>query len=413
MDGKAPGKRASRFILPLVLAVLFIGYWLGSTTKPGGDFHVFWTAGRLFHQGLPLYQPVEGMRPFIYPPFAAMVFQILGLFPIRVAAGLFTLLNLCTLFFSARTSLAIIRSTEPSGRPGPWPLTLALLLSLQFVLSNLRLGQMNLVVFWLCVAFIDACLRGRPTRATIFLAAAIGLKLTPAVFIPWLLIRGRGDRSVVRTTAWLILALALTAALPAIWRGPTRGFADLGAYLNTFLRPQLAGMGPSSVTNHSLEGLVRRSALGTTAPVMAALRILLSGAYLAALGLWAHRKQAVSSLEISSGFLLWHLVSPITWIAHMVSMVFVYLSFLARDLKGAPAVSRALHAASCAGIVAAGLSGRDLIGRRAFEVVSGWELHTWVLLLLFASALALARSGRQAPFPLNFDTRTAKHRGGD
>ena len=49
--------------------------------RVGTDFHVFWQAGYDFAHGLPLYQPLPGARRFNYPPFAAQVFQVLGVFP--------------------------------------------------------------------------------------------------------------------------------------------------------------------------------------------------------------------------------------------------------------------------------------------------------------------------------------------
>jgi hypothetical protein len=52
----------------------------------GTDFHVFWQAGYDFAHGLPLYDPLPGARLFIYPPFPAQVFQVLGLVPLKLAA---------------------------------------------------------------------------------------------------------------------------------------------------------------------------------------------------------------------------------------------------------------------------------------------------------------------------------------
>src|SRR2546422_11492570 len=64
----------------------------------GGDFHVFWQAGRNFATGAPLYHgDLPGARRFIYPPFAAMVFQVLAVFPLRLAAEVFSVINLVLL----------------------------------------------------------------------------------------------------------------------------------------------------------------------------------------------------------------------------------------------------------------------------------------------------------------------------
>src|SRR6476646_6799288 len=61
----------------------------------GEDFHVFWQAGRNFATGAPLYHDsLPGARPLKYPPFAAMVFSPLALFPLPVAGVVMSVLNL-------------------------------------------------------------------------------------------------------------------------------------------------------------------------------------------------------------------------------------------------------------------------------------------------------------------------------
>jgi hypothetical protein len=75
--------------LAILAVVVAVAVDRASQQRIGTDFHVFWQAGYDFPHGLPLYQHLEGARHFIYPPFAAQVFQVLGLFPLKVAAGLF------------------------------------------------------------------------------------------------------------------------------------------------------------------------------------------------------------------------------------------------------------------------------------------------------------------------------------
>jgi hypothetical protein len=70
---------------------------------------VFWQAGRNFAIGHPLYQDsLPGARPLKYPSFAALVFQLLALFPLQVAAALISLLNSCCGWWRC-VSLACLR----------------------------------------------------------------------------------------------------------------------------------------------------------------------------------------------------------------------------------------------------------------------------------------------------------------
>src|SRR6185312_12611417 len=51
------------------------------------DFTVFWTAGHNFTSGADLYNRTGGAERYIYPPFAAMLFQLFALVPLKVAAS--------------------------------------------------------------------------------------------------------------------------------------------------------------------------------------------------------------------------------------------------------------------------------------------------------------------------------------
>src|SRR6476646_2070752 len=85
----------------------------------GQDFHVFWQAGRNFTTGHPLYHDsLPGARPLKYPPFAALVFQVLGLFPLQVAAALVSLLNLVLWAVAVRLTREILERSFPDREPG-------------------------------------------------------------------------------------------------------------------------------------------------------------------------------------------------------------------------------------------------------------------------------------------------------
>ena len=78
-----------------VLAVaLALSIAQGRHEHLGQDFHVFWQAGFNSATGRPLYHDsLPGARPLKFPPFAALVFQLVALFPLQVAAAFFSLLN--------------------------------------------------------------------------------------------------------------------------------------------------------------------------------------------------------------------------------------------------------------------------------------------------------------------------------
>src|SRR2546422_9799161 len=84
----------------------------GLHEQVGGDFHVFWQAGRNFFTGAPLYHgDLPGARNFIYPPFAALTFGVFALLPLQVAATIFSLLNMALWVVATRLTRAIAART--------------------------------------------------------------------------------------------------------------------------------------------------------------------------------------------------------------------------------------------------------------------------------------------------------------
>src|SRR2546421_10556447 len=89
MTAMSPPQRARQLALAAVVCAIavVIAVDRGKGQAVGGDFHVFWQAGRNFASGAPLYHgDLPGARRYINPPFAAMVFQLLAVFPLSIAA---------------------------------------------------------------------------------------------------------------------------------------------------------------------------------------------------------------------------------------------------------------------------------------------------------------------------------------
>jgi Gpi18-like mannosyltransferase len=217
-------------LLLLVAVVVAVAVERARNQRPGTDFQVFWQAGYNFSHGLPLYQPLPGARRLIYPPFAAQVFQVLGLFPLKVAAGLFYVASVGFIFAAAWLARDIVAKLE-SHRQARLPLVLALLCSANFVLNNLNMLQVNLLIVVLCLLGVRAFAERREIAAGGWFVAASALKITPVFFLIWAMIRGT-RKSVAAVAGFGILCLTL----PLIQRGPSQGVTDLTDYYHTFLR---------------------------------------------------------------------------------------------------------------------------------------------------------------------------------
>jgi glycosyl transferase family 87 len=382
---------------------------VGRHQRVGQDFHVFWQAGHNFATGHPLYHDsLPGARPLKYPPFAALVFQPLALFPLQVAGALFSLLNLFLWVAAVWLTRDIVARVFPERARGAVPLVLAVLLSAQFFLDNFHHAQMNGVIFVLVLLGIRAALEGRGVRAAAFTVAATAIKITPIFFVAWLMLRGR------RRAALAVLPLALACILiPMMLRGPATGAAELVEYYHVFLQGHQHGEISDYTGGQNIAGLVNRMTLPVNNPQQASYRWLpLSepDAQLAYRILWAavmlvflaqlvrlrRRRAGVSALELAMVFLAGLLLSPITFTTHLVSLLFVFLAFLSvRPASLSPAM-RPVAVLLCLAMAVIGLSGRDLAGDTAYEAVGGYSLYAWTMLALFATAVLAVGSGRRA-----------------
>jgi hypothetical protein len=366
----------------------------------GTDFHVFWQSGYDFAHGLPLYQPLPGARSFIYPPFAAQAFQLLSLFPLKVSAWLFYVASICLIPVAAWLSRDIVaRLRGPERRTAP--MIFALAFSAVFLIDNLDHVQVNLLIFVLCLLGVRAFLAKREAAAGGWIVAATAMKLTPVFFALWAAIRGTR-----RTLAALAGFGVLTLILPMMQRGFRQGLLDLNSYYQAFLHQFAAGGVLTNYRNQNLAAMVYRALipqssgdappydyayLASLAPWAPLLYRVLAAGILAVFLLHLIRLRIAAkpggALEIASVFLASHLLSGITWKAHLVTLLFVFYAFFSQEREGMSRASRAGLLIAWGGIVVVGL-GLDLVGARLYHYQAGYSVFVWVMLLLFALSVA-------------------------
>lgn len=179
------------------------------------DYEVYRVGAAALAAGEPLYaggfELAERSLPFTYPPFAALVFQPLTWLPLLAGTALFNAGSVLALWWCL---VLVLRTLFPHWHPSD-PRRLALyllpgLLVLGPVQTTLALGQVNI---WLMLLVLLDTL-GRSTRVPrgFWIGIAAAIKLTPAVFGLYLLIRKdyRGAATAVGTAlgvsalAWLL-----------------------------------------------------------------------------------------------------------------------------------------------------------------------------------------------------------------
>jgi len=267
------------------------------------DLAVYRTGGAAVLASRSPYAAVPGVLPFTYPPFAAIVFvpaQLIGPAAAALALSVASLASLVVLVVAAGRALGMGRSEV---------LVAAMLsLALEPVLRTLRLGQINLVLA--ALVGLD-CLLVRSRRRGVLTGVAAGIKLTPAIFIGYHLLRRdwrAAGRSVV--AGGLTVLAGGVAAPRASWRFWTRLWFDPG---------HVGGV--AYVDNQSLFGVLVRVFRSEHPPQF---WVLVVDDAVLALGGLATRRQLHAGQPLAAvtsvGF-TGLLVSPISWSHHWVWLV--------------------------------------------------------------------------------------------
>ncbi len=308
---------ATSWILPLVsgLGALGLAIFL-AVQKFEVDMAVYLMGGRHAFSAL-LYRVEVPRRPYLvftYPPFAAILFAPLADVVSRTTAQvLWAIVNIAALFGLIHLSLRLARPHLDRLERRRWSMVLLLpTLLLNPVLLTVGLGQVDLV---LCLAVLfDLCSPRQIGRVTVPLGLIIGvaasIKLTPLLFIPYLLMTGRRRGALTAGVSFILcttIAFVLTPRASWIyWRFDVRVAKRAGALFDVSdqnLRSLLSRFLHEPVPGNILWPLVLVIAVG--------------GLLLAAR---AHRSYSpLFGVIVCANTEL--LVSPITWTHHLVWIV--------------------------------------------------------------------------------------------
>ena len=347
-----------------------------------------YTGGVLFHT------PIGLNLPFTYPPLAAVAFcpfAWLGLPAASVAITLttLTLLIVSTLIVLTRLDVWAVSRVAP----GPAWLRrcwLAVLIAaaaaiwLEPIKSNFAYGQINVVLMTLVIA--DCIPRRTAWPRGILLGIGIALKLTPAVFLLYFLLR-RDTRAAL--TAIASFAAATLAGFVVAW-------GDSWEYWTDTVR-NTDRIGSANLnTNQNIAGTLAR--LGLSEDQRFALWV--AGCLLVlAVTIWATRRvldAGEAALAVICVALFGLVVSPVSWSHHWVWMLPAVLvtAVLAWRRRNA-----ALAAVATAGLALMVWTPIDLLPKHHESTAAWWRQLVgasyvwWALATLVTAGIAItARS---------------------
>jgi alpha-1,2-mannosyltransferase len=339
------------------------------------DLQVYRAGGEHVLAGRPLYDGgVLLDLPFVYPPFAAALFVPLALLPLGLLKALWTVANLGLL-------VDVVRRCAPRTGLVAAVLLAVLATALDPVRTTLYLGQINIVL----LALVVGDLLGRPDSRLrgvgVGLAAAV--KLTPLVFVVFLLVTGRRRAAATAMVTFAAAAAVGFLAAPA----DSAAFWFDGTFLAAGRISDVAG--PS---NHSLNGLFGR--LGGTGPLPWVAAAAVLGAATLALAVRAHRA-GQPTLAVTLCGLAAAGLAPFAWSHHWVWVVPLALLLASRAVAG-----DGWAAAGLAGVLAATVAVVTALPSPVVGPIPSTGLISYwrdAYLLLYAAALAVLAIGSIRP----------------
>jgi alpha-1,2-mannosyltransferase len=306
--------------LPVLVAL-----YVGATTFGGGtfipwlpimvDLEVYRRAGSVLLAGGNFYD-LPGPLQFLYPPFAAVLAVPLALLPATVVQ----------IGWTAAGAVALVAILHRFGLTG-WLLSLAgaaVVYVVEPVVQTLAFGQLGIFLVALVVLDLAPGPRVFPRRLLpegMLTAVATAIKLTPVIFVVYLLVVRKFRAFWVAVVTGTVITLASAAIVPAasyeFWTRLAHGDTGLGHSIIYY-------------TNQSvMADIVRIFGLG---PEPAIIGLVLSCA-VAAVGVWAaalwHRLGDVR-LAITLCGVAGLLASPVSWLHHFVWVVPLAMSLLER-----------------------------------------------------------------------------------
>jgi alpha-1,2-mannosyltransferase len=304
--------------------VYMVGHAKGYTMDPV-DLNVYRSGGLIVRHIRPYYDPHLASPlydwvgygnlhlPFTYTPFAGLAFALVSLVPYQLCLKLSIAVDLVSVLAAVWFTLGALGYRRLVVRAGATLLGAAAVLWTEPVLRTIYLGQINLVL--LALVLWDLC---QPDTAKsrwwkgFATGIAAGVKLTPLIFIPYLLIARKFRQAALALAGFVVSVLLGFVIVPGDshkwWFGGL--FAQSG-------RTGFVGW----AGNQSLDGLITRLtgsiAAGHAAWIVLAVLVGVGGVIAA--GLLDRKGHAMLGLMMAA--LTGLLVSPISWDHHWVWIV--------------------------------------------------------------------------------------------
>lgn len=399
-----PGRRHGGVAVWWIFVALVIGALGYTTWRALGstpyhiDVDVYRMAAQAWRDGRPLYgddwfaTQIDGtVLPFTYPPIAAVLFAPLTWVSLGAGSVALTILSTLLLVVAITIVLTGLRVGAGVGRRGVAAAAIvaaAIWLNAEPIWANFDFGQVNAVLMTLVIA--DCVPRRTAWPRGALLGVAVALKLTPAVFLLYFLLR-RDGRAALTTMASFLAATLVGFAM---------AWSDSWQYWTHTVRNTDRIGGATLNTNQNLAGALARLPLGEQQRSL----LWVAGCLLVlALAVWAARRVLAAGepvLALICVALFGLVVSPVSWSHHWVWMLptVVVTAVLAYRYRAV-----ALGVLSALGVALMLRSPIDLLpehhetGAAWWRQLAGTSYVWWALAVIVTAGATLHPDRRRSP----------------
>lgn len=317
MAGTAPGglrRTRNQVILVVALAVV-VAAFLSVAAVGHNFFDLRVYSGALHYWAREGGQVYDWLKPnsrygFTYPPFAALLMLPLAYLPWPVTVVLSVTASVLA------SGLLLWWLVDPTAQRMGWPrwFVLAVALCLAAALEPMRetvdFGQVNMLLLVLVAADLLRLVARGSRWAGVGVGLATAIKLTPGIFIVYLLVTGRWRAAVTAsataTTATLVAAALAPDASREFWTTALWDTERVGRL--------------EFISNQSLQGVIARLEPSDPDTLLWLLLVAVS----VALWIWRARAAVANGDEVAGLALtgvVGCLVSPVTWVHHLVWLI--------------------------------------------------------------------------------------------
>ena len=222
-------------LLPFLVLAIITSIKEARTEDLHGDPYIFWAVGKKFLLGESLYDIIPGTQEYLYPPVAALLFQLLALMPFPIAVGIFTFFNFTTWLLLIILTYRILEIYFPNDKLRI-SLTFGIIMTIRYFWHNIIWVNVNELVALMSVAGVYFYLKDKVNLGLALLTLAMWTKVMPLLIIIVLFIR-RPIHTFVTVFGFSVVLLVIIMG----FREVDRGVQDYLDFWNIAFKPFLLG----------------------------------------------------------------------------------------------------------------------------------------------------------------------------